>query len=193
MARRKKSSRKRGASRGGASGKPAVTWFVAGLLCGLLVSGAIFFKMFFPGKDSVTPVESSVDSSADTEPLIPETTEENHGSRFDFFTVLPEMEVVVPDRALSEQATPTNPADDDARSGKFLLQAGSFQNTRDAEQLKAQLALLGTQANVQVVTVNDVTWHRVRIGPVQGARQADQLRRQLLDNGIETLVMRANP
>ena len=63
----------------------------------------------------------------------------------------------------------------------------------DLEQLKAQLALLGTQANVQVVTVNDVTWHRVRIGPVQGARQADQLRRQLLDNGIETLVMRANP
>lgn len=189
MAQRKKSSRKRGASRGRASGKPAVTWFVAGLLCGLVVSGAIFFKMLFPGKDSVTPVESS----ADAEPLIPETTEENHSSRFDFFTVLPEMEVVVPDQALSEQATPTNPARDDARSGMFLLQAGSFQNTGDAEQLKAQLALLGTQANVQAVTVNDVTWHRVRIGPVHGARQADQLRRQLLDNGIETLVMRANP
>jgi cell division protein FtsN len=40
------------------------------------------------------------------------------------------------------------------------------------------------------VTVDQQTWHRVRIGPVTSAREADQLRRQLQENGIEVLVMK---
>ncbi len=59
--------------------------------------------------------------------------------------------------------------------------------------MKAQLALLGSIATVQKVTVNGETWHRVRIGPFQGAREADEMRRMLSDNQIETLVMKANP
>ena len=58
--------------------------------------------------------------------------------------------------------------------------------------MKARLALLGTVADIQTVTVNDQTWHRVRLGPVDGARAADQLRRQLQDNGIEVLVLKAS-
>jgi len=53
--------------------------------------------------------------------------------------------------------------------------------------------LLGSTASVQKVTVNGQTWHRVRIGPVQGARTADEIRRMLSDNKIDTLVMKANP
>ena len=70
---------------------------------------------------------------------------------------------------------------------------GSFRNQADAEQMKARLALLGSVATVQTVTVNGQTWHRVRIGPFAGARKADEIRRMLADNQIDTLVMRANP
>ena len=59
--------------------------------------------------------------------------------------------------------------------------------------MKAQLALLGSMATVQTVTVDSQTWHRVRIGPFTGARKADEMRRMLSDNQIDTLVMKANP
>jgi len=70
---------------------------------------------------------------------------------------------------------------------------GSFRNAAEAEQMKARLALLGSVATIQTVTVNSQTWHRVRIGPFQGAREADEKRRMLSDNQIDTLVMKVNP
>jgi cell division protein FtsN len=101
------------------------------------------------------------------------------------------MEVVVPEQELSGQQraseTPATPADD---SGSYLLQVGSFREKSDAEQLKARLALLGIAARIQSVTVNDATWHRVRVGPVSGVRQADEMRNRLSSNGIESLVMK---
>jgi len=48
-------------------------------------------------------------------------------------------------------------------------------------------------ANAQTVTVHRQTWHRVRIGPFRGAREADEMRRMLSANQIDTLVMKANP
>ena len=79
-----------------------------------------------------------------------------------------------------------------AGSGSYLLQVGSFRDASDADEMKARLALLGMVARVQTVTVNDATWHRVRVGPVQGARQADDMRQRLSDNGIDSLVLQ-NP
>jgi cell division protein FtsN len=56
--------------------------------------------------------------------------------------------------------------------------------------MKARLALLGSVAQVQTVTVDRQTWHRVRIGPVEGSREANSLRRRLQDNGIDVLVLK---
>jgi len=47
-------------------------------------------------------------------------------------------------------------------------------------------------AKIQTVNVNGATWHRVRIGPVTGARQADEMRSRLATYGIDSLVMK-NP
>ena len=128
--------------------------------------------------------------------MVEEEIAEPSKPRYDFFTVLPEMEVVVPEQELSRNADKAQPATQTTAGtvqDRYILQAGSFRNSTDAEQMKAQLALLGSMANVQVVTVNGETWHRVRIGPFQGARQADEMRRMLSDNNIDTLVMKANP
>jgi cell division protein FtsN len=46
-------------------------------------------------------------------------------------------------------------------------------------------------SRIQTVTVNEATWHRVRVGPVSGARQADEMRSKLSDNGIDSLVMKS--
>ena len=166
-------------------------WFIGGLAIGLGGAAFLFLRGYMPSLPEPTPEESRPDPRQER-PLVDSQEEEK--PRYDFFTVLPEMEVVVPDRELESQAEPDNAAPAAAADSaeQFILQAGSFRSASDAEQMKARLALLGTVADIQTVTVNDQTWHRVRLGPVDGARAADQLRRQLQDNGIEVLVLKAS-
>ncbi len=174
------------------SGGSPLAWFAAGLVIGL--GGAVFLytRGYMPAGPE--PQAATPEPAVRSEPeLLQDTDEERRDSRYDFFTVLPEMEVVVPDRELTEQATPASEASEPAAAGEtFILQAGSFRNAADADQMKARLALLGSVASVQQVTVDNQTWHRVRVGPVQGARQANELRRQLQDNGIDVLVLKVS-
>lgn len=193
-AKRKKTNNRRGKSSGGI---PAWFWLLGGILIGLGAAVALMLKGYLPELKQHLP---SVDSTppGTTESALIETDKPKK-RRYDFFTVLPEMEVVVPEQELSrkadkaekaEPATDRTPVD---TADKYILQVGSFRNTADAEQMKARLAMLGSVASVQTVTINGQTWHRVRIGPFTGARKADEMRRMLSDNQIDTLVMKANP
>jgi cell division protein FtsN len=77
-----------------------------------------------------------------------------------------------------------------AEAGLFL-QAGAFQKTGDAENLKARLAMLGYEANILDVEVQDKgTMHRVRIGPYANADELNRIRGQLQQNGIPATVVR---
>lgn len=189
-AARKKVTRRKGATRGSAS--HGWRWFMAGLVAGFASAAFLYFKGYVPGRPDPQPVANNVQQAAELEPAgqAEEIAAEPAAKRYDFFTVLPEMEVVVPDQELSRDISPDVSTTDGAR---YLLQVGSFRNADDAEQMKARLALLGNVAAIQVVTVNSETWHRVRIGPVEGARRADEIRRSLQDNGIETLILRDSP
>jgi cell division protein FtsN len=117
---------------------------------------------------------------------------------FDFYTLLPEMEVVVDTPKQNQQkaivtsppqtASIENPAD----KASFILQVGSFKNAEDADGFRARLALLGIESKVQKVTIdNKDTWHRVQLGPVVGRDEADKLQKQLKQNNIDSLLMRA--
>jgi len=194
--KRRAAGNRRGTRKKAASGIPAWFWLLGGILIGLGAAVFLMVKGYLPEIKQHLPSLDST-STGSTEPaLVEEEIAEPKKPRYDFFTVLPEMEVVVPEQELSRKAdkaepvTPQNPVDS---QDSYILQAGSFRNSADAEQMKAQLALLGSMATVQKVTVNGQTWHRVRIGPYQGARQADEIRRMLSDNNIDTLVMKANP
>ncbi len=195
-AKRNSGSNHRAARGRSSGGIPAWFWLLGGILIGLGVAVFLMFKGYLPEIKQHLPSPGS-QSSAPAEPaLVEEEIAEPKKPRYDFFTVLPEMEVVVPEQELSRKADKTEPASSAAAVGtqdSYILQAGSFRSANDAEQLKAQLALLGSMATVQKVTVNGQTWHRVRIGPFQGAREADEMRRMLSDNQIDTLVMKANP
>lgn len=187
MARRKSATRTRGRS-----GTPSWMWLLTGMLVGLGVAWYLFAKGYIPQPDPAEPeVTTAPAESTDSEEIAP-ATEEQKTTRYDFFTVLPEMEVVVPEDELSRQTRPETPARPAAQQEQYLLQVGSFKARGDAEQRKAQLALLGETASIQTVTVNDTTWHRVRIGPVSGARLAEEKRNKLADNQIDSLVMK-NP
>jgi len=191
---------KRGASRGSKSQTPALTWLFTGILIGLGLAWFLAAKGYIPqsGQSSGNDAAARLQG----ESLLPEEVVPEEGkpakARYDFFTVLPEMEVVVPEQELAKQQEiarqreATNPATPATKADSYLLQVGSFKSVAEADEMKAQLALSGIQANVQSVKVNDANWYRVRVGPVQGAAKADEIRMTLQANGIDSLVMK-NP
>lgn len=117
---------------------------------------------------------------------------------FDFYTLLPEMEVVVdtpklpPKKTIVTSPPQPNPETKPENKVSYLLQVGSFKKAEDADSYRARLALLGIESKVQTVTIdNKDTWHRVQLGPIVGRDKADKLQRQLKQNNIDSLLMRA--
>jgi len=192
--KRRKAGTRRKTKKKSSGGIPAWFWLLGGILIGLGTAVALMFKGYLPELKQHTP---SVDSKA---PAAESALVEDNSTkaakpkkpRYDFFTVLPEMEVVVPEQELRNKAKPSPDVAPTGTQDSYILQVGSFRNAADAEQMKARLAMLGSVATVQTVTVNGQTWHRVRIGPFKGARKADEKRRMLSDNQIDTLVMKVN-
>jgi cell division protein FtsN len=184
---------RRGASRGSKKRTPVMMWLIAGILIGLGMAWYLAAKGYLPQPQQQQPVASEPAGGQTDEAVLTEeasTQEEKpRKPRYDFFTVLPEMEVVVPEQELYRKSQPEGEVSNDSAS--YLLQVGSFKSSEEADQMKAQLALSGFSATIHSVKVNDASWHRVRIGPVQGARQADDIRRRLLDSGIDSLVMKS--
>jgi cell division protein FtsN len=119
-------------------------------------------------------------AAADDEPKRP---------RFDFYRMLPNYEVVIPEEDIA--VTPAKEEAEITVDGTYVLQAGSFRTSADADRLRAQLALLGVESRVQTVTIDDTdTWHRVRIGPMRDLEMLNTVRQRLADNEIEALVIR---
>jgi len=118
-----------------------------------------------------------------------EAPQEPVKSQFDFYTLLPEMEVVIPEiDDLSESNQQQKKAD---KTEVYILQAGSFRRFDEADSLKANLALIGIEANIQTVAINGKdTWYRVRLGPYQDFSQLRQARARLRKNDIEYIVLK---
>ena len=73
----------------------------------------------------------------------------------------------------------------------FFVQAGSFQNAPDADNLKARLALMGIEATVQTRTIPEKgVWHRVRVGPYTDIEELNRVRATLKQNNIETALVK---
>ena len=121
---------------------------------------------------------------------------------FDFYTLLPEMEVVVENKNKGKQPVVTSPpqtlqpqpeAPPAAEpTASYMIQVGSFKKLADADGFRAKLALLGIESKVQTVTIdNKDTWHRVQVGPIAGRNKADAVQKQLRQNDIDSLLLRA--
>ncbi|MGA7802871.1 MAG: SPOR domain-containing protein [Gammaproteobacteria bacterium] len=109
--------------------------------------------------------------------------------RFDFYTILPEQEVVVPDQDIT--GSPRKGVRQVEQPGKYLLQVGSFQSHKQADELKAKLALLGMEASIQTVTINNnKTWNRVRIGPYTNLGTLNDARARLNAHHIKAILLK---
>ena len=115
--------------------------------------------------------------------------------RFQFYDILPgKAEAKVDPAAKPEQkdvkadGKDKEKDKDAAAKDPVFLQAGSFQTAGDADNQKAKLALLGMEAAIQQVMVQDKVWYRVRLGPYLKIDEVNRVRAELAKQGIDVVV-----
>jgi cell division protein FtsN len=107
--------------------------------------------------------------------------------QFDFYTILPEKEVIVPDYEINTRAREERVGQ--AKTASYILQAGSFKDFKDADGLRAKLALMGIESKVEKAKVGTVVWNRVKLGPYTQMTSVSTIRARLRENGIDVLVI----
>ncbi len=170
---------KRGASRG-RSTQTGGGWggFLAGLALGLAVAGLVWLQQRPPAEPR-PPARAKQDAPQAPRP------------RFDFYTILPELEVVIPDEDRRKAGADRAAAPAARDRGVYVLQAGSFRRYADADRLKARLALIGIEADIQKVSIQPgETWHRVRIGPFRSLAEVDAVRTRLHEHKINAILLK---
>lgn len=113
--------------------------------------------------------------------------------KYDFYTILPEIETVLPDPDTAPPGKSARAAAPDV-GARYVLQAGSFARFEDADRLKARLALNGLFAQIQKVSIEGRgEYHRVRLGPYGNLRELDGADQQLRALGIQALRLKIRP
>ncbi len=108
--------------------------------------------------------------------------------KFDFYTILPEIETVLPEPA--RQKKPAKLAVPDTNVS-YILQAASFARFEDADRLKARLALNGLVTHIQKVSIEGRgDFYRVRLGPYDNVTELNTANTRLRELGIEALRLR---
>lgn len=129
-------------------------------------------------------------------------------TNFDFYRLLPRTEVRV-DESDIPGANPSAPAQTATRpsaaegrdmagtpevrpSGprEYRVQVGSFRERREADRLRAELALGGFESSIQTMDAANGTWHRVMLGPFRGRAAAEAAKARVLTaRGIEARIV----
>ena len=203
------------ARRNGRQGIPGWIWGLSGLVLGALIIGYLFMgdqwrsklgNLPRPNPDATAPASNATTDESiagDGPAIVPDKPK----PKYDFYTLLPEKEVVIPDAELAEEAraearkTATKPPVSAASttpattavvstgaattgSDRYLLQAGAFRGSDEADALKAQIALTGEIAHIESAQINGTTVYRVRMGPYATASALAAAKQALVSHGI---------
>lgn len=151
---------------------PGWVWLFTGIVTGLFIAFLGYLADVNP-ESAPEPLENA----SATAPAKPKP-------KFEFYTLLPEQEVIVP------METDNMAAEQPREKVLYILQTGSFRNAADADRQRASLILLGLEAKVdKVKTDNGDTWHRVQVGPYSSRSKLQKTRGILVSKGINPLTL----
>lgn len=166
-----------------------------GVLVGIVIAIgiALWVNKSNPFTESGPPAspQSGTNAGAGKSP-VDETPPIDEKPRFDFYKILPGDEAAMSEQDLSKNPVPPS-------GERYYLQAGAFPDSAEADNLKAQLALLGYEASIQTAEIpGKGIWHRVRLGPYSALDDLNKTRAALEQNQIPTNLIRvknatANP
>jgi cell division protein FtsN len=172
----------------GFSGWMGALW---GLAMGLGVAGIVYIKDHRPDAQIVRLAKTDKkkfhgSEAPEAEPA--DSGAEEPAKSYAFYDMLPKFEVVVPEK--EKDVRPDIKSVPETRRGTYVLQAGSYKNFADADRMRAKLALQGVESKVQKVSVDNDTWHRIRIGPISKLDELNRLRQILRKADVDVLVIR---
>jgi cell division protein FtsN len=172
---------------------PGWAWMLLGLSIGLAVALAVYLTNGGPTIPSaripdtaavveppapaqvVTPAPAASMTEAEAEPAA--------DADLDFYELLQELTVVVPDGDPAARAE-NRPAQE------YTIQAGSFRTYEEADRRQATLALLAIESHIENAIVENQIWHRVIIGPLSERGEMSRVLRSLRNERIETMAPR---
>jgi cell division protein FtsN len=168
--------------------KPGWLLLVVGI--GIGVAGVTLWQMYSHRGDGrsglgnfFSSISKPVEKPAKKEPEPAKPTK----PKFDFYTILPETETVLPERRSKTKISKAKPEE----GVNYILQAGSFAGFEEADQMKAKLALAGLVAHIQKITIEGKgEYHRVRLGPYDNIEQLEGAAQQLQKMGIKALRLK---
>ena len=80
----------------------------------------------------------------------------------------------------------------EAADARYILQAGAFGASGDAEAVKAKIALLGLNARVESAQIGGKTVYRVRMGPYGSASELAEAKSKLAGGGLPAMAVKTN-
>lgn len=78
-----------------------------------------------------------------------------------------------------------------SKDARYILQAGAFGASGDAESTKAKIALLGLSARVESAQIGGKTVYRVRMGPYGTASELAEAKQKLSSGGLPAMAIKA--
>lgn len=164
-----------------------IGWLGGGILIGLLVPGLLYLHSKQPSKEKIL----SEIKIAESDPDVPKSNKMNTikkhppqqkqsatHSHYDFYHMLSTEE-----GGAASQAEETS----DGISVKFSLEAGRFRHYSDADQLRAQLLLMGVdEVAIAKSSQDHHVEYRVTIGPFDSRTQASETQKKLKENAIQS-------
>ena len=181
---------------------PVWIWLLTGFILGATSVGFVCLKYgSTPARDNWIGARPPAATGISHEPqrVSPEPARVAK-PKFDFYNLLPDQEVLVPDEEIerqvrkappprpqeTQQATPPKSA---AGGKRYIVQVSSFRSSKDANTLKAKLGLLGLRARVNKANIKGNTWYRVQLGPYSNAAAMQDVRKQLASSGYQSLAI----
>jgi cell division protein FtsN len=247
--RRGATSQRKSARRSGDGWRiPGWLWGVAGVAAGFFLAQhqhgtAPWQEQSSTPQATVLPKPSS-DERGDAQGTRQAASAEPAMPTFEFYTLLPETEVIAPGGAIpanitrpeiaetAAEAASDTAASDDTSPGdtgssandpiaqviaantrpneqaavaatqppaaastsastpnRYVLQAASFRDLSDAEQLRGRLRNLSLLAQISEVQANGDTWHRVQVGPYEDTRELNRAQDLMNTQGIDPLLI----
>jgi cell division protein FtsN len=173
----------RNSGRSGGNSRKGSSVFT-GVLIGLVVGAALAVGVALWVTGSNPLKFGAPESSAPAKPKPAPAATPDVAPSFDFYKLLP-----------GDTAHDTPPAPNaSSATPVYYLQAGAFQHAADADNLKAQLAMLGVETVIQTSEVaGKGVLHRVRVGPFRTMDEASRARSLLTQNNIQVTLVKETP
>ena len=166
-------------------------WMLSGLSLGLIVAVLIYTNNRYQVEETSAytlnqmPLETRLEPAPET-PVAPEVSVIEHpADGYTFYEMLPKENPqleseISPISVVTQTNTETNDL--------YILQAGSFIASADAERMRTNLMVLNIESKIEAVTIDSNEYHRVIIGPIEGINELNGLREQLSNANIDVYM-----